>query len=160
MTDRILWEGGDGWRLVSDKVMGGRSSGRIETGHEFTRLTGEVSLENDGGFLQIALDLPEAPLDARASRGVALQVRGNGAEYNLHVRTPQIERPWQSWRATFIAPSDWTRVEIPFDALTAHRIDAAPDLSRLTRIGLVAIGRAFHADLSVASVALYSDTRA
>lgn len=46
----------ENWEFVSDKVMGGLSSGKIELVSEsdksFVRLSGNVSTENNGGFIQ------------------------------------------------------------------------------------------------------------
>jgi len=123
-------------------------------GRTALRMTGEVRLENDGGFVQIALDLaPDGgPVDVSSHWGIALEVRGNDETYGVHLRTADVERPWQSYRARFIAPSHWTTVTLPFDAFAPHRIAAPLDLKRLRRIGIVAIGRAFHADLALASI--------
>lgn len=155
---------GTDWEFLSDRVMGGVSGGGIarETvaGRAALRLTGDVRLENNGGFVQAALDLAPggAAIDARGFAGIALEVLGRGEEYNLHLRTADITRPWQSYRAGFAAPSRWTRVELPFADFTPHRLDAQLDLSSLRRIGLVAIGRAFRADLSVAWIEFLPST--
>ena len=54
------------------------------------RLTGDVRLENDGGFIQAALDLTHSceTLDASNYTGVRITVRGNGEKYSVHLRTP------------------------------------------------------------------------
>lgn len=56
------------WELVTDRVMGGVSNGRIEqtviNGRTAIRMTGRVSLDNNGGFIQIAADLPRPPASA------------------------------------------------------------------------------------------------
>lgn len=152
---------GSRWELIADTVMGGCSDGRVrrETlqGRPGMRMTGRVRLENNGGFLQIALNLrPDGrSVDARGWTGIALDVLGNGEAYNLHLRTADVQRPWQSYRHGFTAPPAWTTVACPFDAFSAHKIDAPLDLGRLRRIGLVAIGRAFDADLAVGGVRFY-----
>ncbi len=152
---------GSRWELVADTVMGGCSDGRVrrETvqGRPAMRMTGRVRLENNGGFLQIALNLrPDGrTVDARGWTGIALDVLGNGETYNLHLRTADVQRPWQSYRHGFTAAPAWTTVVCPFTDFAAHRIDAPLDLSRLRRIGLVAIGRAFDADLAVGGVRFY-----
>ncbi len=147
-------DGAGGWALVSDRVMGGRSDGalRLEevAGRAAVRMTGEVSLENDGGFLQMARDMAPAPGWA----GIEILVRGNGETYNLHLRTDAMEKPWQSFRTSFRALPGWQAVRLTFDELVPHRIDAAFEPERLRRAGLVAIGRRFHADLAVARLAL------
>jgi hypothetical protein len=56
------------WQLVSDQVMGGESAGQLSiedvpSGPVF-RLTGRVSLDNNGGFIQMAADIDPPPTDA------------------------------------------------------------------------------------------------
>ena len=149
------------WEYVADRVMGGVSTGEISVeerdGRAATRLTGSVSLDNNGGFVQMAFDLqPDgSAFDASAYTGVAITVRGNGEDYDLRLRTDQLTRPWQSFRTDFTAPPEWTTLRIPFDAFQSHKTDAAFDPPRLRRIGILAIGRVFKADVSVAEVALY-----
>ena len=113
-------------------------------------MTGDVRLENDGGFIQAALDLAPSgdTLDASGFSGVRIVVRGNGEKYSVHLRTPDNVRPWQSYRAHFTAGSDWKTIDLPFEAFVPYRLEAPLDKTRLRRIGLVAIGRAFYADLA------------
>lgn len=152
---------GTRWRAVSDQVMGGISEVSVARdvidGRPCLRLTGDVRLENDGGFIQAALDLSSSreTLDASAYSGLRLVARGNGARYALHLRTPDNQRPWQSYRAHFSPGSAWQTVDLPFDAFVPYRLAVPLDVTRLRRIGLVAIGRAFYADLAVSEIALY-----
>lgn len=153
---------GTPWRLVTDRVMGGVSAGRIslETidGRRALHMRGDVSLENNGGFIQVALDLnPLGFLDASSYTGFRIVVRGNGELYNLHLRTADVRLPWQSYRATFQAGTEWREIRLPFQGFAPHRIDVPLDTARLGRLGLVAIGRVFTADLCVAEVGLYRD---
>lgn len=152
---------GTRWRGVSDRVMGGVSEALL--GHEVVagrpsmRLRGEVRLENDGGFIQAALDLSPAAgtLDASGYAGLRLTVCGNGERYGVHLRTTDCIRPWQSYRASFVAGSRWAAIELAFHAFRPHRVEVPLDLTRLRRIGLAAIGRAFVADLAVCEIRLY-----
>ncbi len=152
---------GTRWRGVSDRVMGGISKARVARDRvgdrDCLRLTGEVRLENDGGFIQAALDLaPDGgTLDAADYAGLRLLVRGNGERYSLHLRTPDNRRPWQSYRAQFTAGPTWETVELPFTSFQPYRLEADLDVTRLRRLDLVAIGRAFHADLAVAKIGFY-----
>jgi hypothetical protein len=152
---------GTKWRGVSDQVMGGVSEASVAhdvvEGRPCLRLTGDVRLENDGGFIQAALDLAAAgdTLDASGYAGLRLLVLGNGEHYGVHLRTPDNLRPWQSYRARFTAAPAWQTIELPFTAFAPYRLDAPLDTARLRRIGLVAIGRAFHADLAVAELGFY-----
>jgi len=149
---------GTRWRAVSDRVMGGISEASIAHdtigGRQCLRLTGDVCLENNGGFLQAALDLHPSGkvIDVSGYTEVRLVVRGNGERYSVHLRTPDNVRPWQSYRAHFTAGADWETIHLPFGDFASHRLDAPLDTTRLRRIGLVAIGRAFRADLAVCEI--------
>jgi len=149
------------WRGVTDTVMGGVSSARLvpdaAAGQACLRLTGRVSLENNGGFVQASLDLAsDGYLDASAWAGVEITVYGNGETYNVHLRTADTRLVWQSYRASFQAPAHWQTLHLPFSVFQPHRLDAPLDTRRLKRIGLVGIGREFDVDLCVAGVRLYA----
>ena len=153
---------GGSWRMVTDGVMGGVSSGELFTdtidGKACLRLRGDVRLENNGGFIQAALQVEDTgAADASDYHGLLLKVYGNNQEYNLHLRTADVWLPWQSYRASFEAPARWQTVRLPFTDFIGYRIGKKLDLKRLERIGLVAIGRAFSADLCVGELALYRD---
>ncbi len=152
------------WQCISDGVMGGLSAGAIVRENRHGRpalcLRGKVSLENNGGFMQMALDLtPDGGLrDADAFEGIEVDVGGNGEAYSVHLRTDAVTRPWQSWRQNFVAAPAWQTIRLPFSAFAAHRIDAPLDTRRLRRLGIVAIGRAFDAEVAVARISFYSVT--
>lgn len=153
--------GGRVWRIVTDTVMGGLSSATLEPARTQDRpclhMRGEVSLENSGGFVQATLDLvPDGFLDASAYRGIEIDVCGNGASYNLHLRTADTRIVWQSYRAGFIADTHWQTLKIPFQSFRSHRIDTPLDTTHLRRLGVVAIGRAMRADISFGRLALYA----
>ncbi len=152
---------GTSWALLTDTVMGGVSRGRLEAktveGRPALRMTGLVRLDNEGGFLQMALDLsPDGkPIDASAWTGLELDLLGNDETYSLHLRTTAVTRPWQSYRQSFIAPATWTTLRLPFAGLTPHRLGTPFDPAKLRRLGLVAIGREFEADLALGGLRFY-----
>ncbi|MEQ8658393.1 MAG: CIA30 family protein [Hyphomicrobiales bacterium] len=152
---------GANWQFIADGVMGGVSLGAMDRekveGREASRMRGAVSLENNGGFIQMALDLaPDgSAVDASAFTGLEIDVTGNGETYNLHLRTTDVTRPWQSYRQSFIARPTWETHRIPFADFTPHRIEALLDVTKLRRIGILAIGREFEADVSVGGLRFY-----
>ncbi len=151
---------GTSWRLVTDGVMGGVSQGQLTTetvdGRECLRLRGEVSLDNNGGFVQTMLDLSqEGSFDAAGYSGVEVTVYGNGETYNVHLRTSGLWLPWQSYRASFEATPAWTTLKLPFSEFVRYRTNKTLNLSKLKRLGIVAIGREFNADVCIAGVAFY-----
>ena len=141
--------------------MGGVSTGQItrETidSCDAVRLTGRVSLDNNGGFIQMAMDLnPDgSALDASEYTGLEIDVIGNAEVYDLRLRTDALERPWQSFRTDFTAPKQQTTIRVPFTDITPHKTDARFDPAGLRRIGILAIGRVFDADIAVCGVRLY-----
>ena len=82
---------GTQWRGVSDQVMGGISETTISHGvidsRPCLRMTGDVRLDNNGGFIQAALDLTYRgeTLDASGYSGVSMIVRGNGEKYSVRL---------------------------------------------------------------------------
>lgn len=148
------------WEYVADTVMGGVSTGRVTrgevAGRQAARLTGNVSLENDGGFIQMAFDLADgAVVDASRWSGVEIEVCGNGAGYEMRLRTDQLERPWQSFRAGFSTTSDWQTVRLPWSAFEGRKTDKQLDPARLRRIGVLAYGREMQADVAVSAIGFY-----
>ncbi len=144
---------GSAWRMVTDGVMGGVSKGTLTLdtidGRDCLRIQGDVSLENNGSFIQAALSIKNTrAADASAYSGIVVDVYGNDEAYNLYLRTDDLWLPWQSYRATFQAPARWQTVQLPFAEFTPHKTGKPLDLAELERIGIVAIGRAFRADVN------------
>ena len=67
------------WQFVSDRVMGGVSSGEVAVSLEgvtpLVQMSGEVSTANNDGFIQIRRDVSN--LTAQGVSGVYLTVKGN-----------------------------------------------------------------------------------
>jgi len=151
------------WRFVGDQVMGGLSSGLIGPitvdGVECVCLSGNVSLANNGGFIQMAWDFSEEQA-AYGSQfdGLYLDVFGNGEGYNLHLRTSQLWLPWQSFRSGFRAEPGWQRLLFSFSDFQSYRTFVRLNVSKLKRIVVVAIGREFEAQVCVRSFGFYSQS--
>jgi hypothetical protein len=70
------------WEMISDRVMGGVSHGTMTReelrGRPALHMRGKVSLENNGGFVQMALDLDPhgGMIDASQWSGLELDVIG------------------------------------------------------------------------------------
>jgi hypothetical protein len=124
-------------------------------------LMGEVSLEHNGGFIQMALDLAEEgkELDASHCSGIAATVLGDGGRYAVNLRSSDVRRPWQSYRCEFKSRDSWTTYHLPFEAFLPHRIACplAPD--KLRRVGLIAIGRPGRAELAVSRLEFYRQSQ-
>ena len=77
------------WRYIADDVMGGISSGKVEfiniDGNSNILLTGNVSTENNGGFIQIRKELKDINLSNAES--IRIVARGNNEKYYIFLRT-------------------------------------------------------------------------
>lgn len=169
-TDRLLLDDfsqapiasiGTRWEGFSDRVMGGISDmsagyGRDDEGNPIIVMTGDVSLENNGGFIQVRLPLStRGVVDASAFTGVAVEVRGAPGSYFIHARTRASRLPWQYYDAPLAVDGEWRRVEIPFATFTPESTRAPFDPSRLVSVAIVGAGRAFSAEVQIRRIELY-----
>lgn len=148
------------WSVFTDRVMGGVSTAGatldLVAGRRALHLRGSVSLERNGGFVQVARPLGRGavPLDARSFIGLALDVCGAPGRYFVHLRTSQTRAPWQHYRADLPVTNTWKRVVLPWHAFAPEGLSAPLDTGALTRLGVVGGRAAFEADLAIARIAL------
>lgn len=147
------------WRFIADTVMGGVSSGAVtfpgEQGTRFARLTGNVSTENNGVFIQFRTKLAVPPPEGTA--GLRLTVRGNGQRYFVHLRTTGTLLPWQYYQSGFETGADWTEIRLPLAAFepSGWLLADRPAPGSLTSVGIVAFGRDHAAEVEVREVGFY-----
>jgi hypothetical protein len=145
------------WTVFTDRVMGGVSNAQGAVaevrGRRALRLVGQVSLERNGGFVQMARALQPA-CDARAFAGLALTVCGAPGSYFVHLRTGETRAPWQYYGAELPVARDWRTVVLPWSAFAPVSLAAPLNVSGLTRIGIVGAKVAFLADVALARLAL------
>ena len=147
------------WRFFADTVMGGVSTGRvtfvIEDGDVHAHMTGVVSTQNNGGFIQIRMNLSEVAPEG--ATGVRLIVRGNDQRYFVHLRTSGTLLPWQYYQAGFDVTQDWVEILLPFTDFKAsgRLLRTVPRASSLNSIGIVAYGRDHDAEIDVKEVGFF-----
>ena len=148
------------WRFFTDTVMGGVSTGQVEFldegGDAYAHVTGSVSTANNGGFIQIRMELPAPPPEGAV--GLRLIVRGNDQRYFVHLRTKGTVLPWQYYQAGFPVTREWSEVRLPFTAFKASGIflRTRPRPESLTSVAVVAFGRDHGAEIDVREVGFYS----
>lgn len=151
------------WDDITDQVMGGVSegySGLVWEGDEyFLRLRGDVSLKNNGGFIQTRLTLASgfSVLNAGDYDGVRLLVRGQGSGYYLFFRTSATFFPWLYYAAAVKLDNEWQIVDVPWSAVgPGDSGDPGKfDPSKLKSIALVAYGKEFSAEVDLKKIGLY-----
>ncbi|MFI5506250.1 CIA30 family protein [Mycobacterium sp. NPDC051804] len=117
-----------GWTTVNDPVMGGKSTARIDFGNGGLVFSGNISLENNGGFAS-ARGPQDADIGRRATGATSIGVRalGDGKTYLLKVRAAG--QPW-SYIQRFATEAGVTRsYELPVENFepVGMRLDPAPD---------------------------------
>ena len=146
------------WMVISDQVMGGVSSAALHQDERHNSncscLIGRTSLDNNGGFVQMKLDIELGELRADY-RGLFIELYGSAHDYNLHVKTTQLNRPWQSFRCTLSVEPQWTRFIVPYEQLIAHRIHAELQPADISSVAIVAIGKEFDVDVCVRRLGFY-----
>ena len=109
-----------GWSVVDDGVMGGLSKGSLAvTDDGVLKFSGNLSLENNGGFSSLRTD--EVKLDLGNAAGLLARVKGDGRTYQMRFGTDARFRDMEvSFMAEFpTAKGKWTEVRIPFEKFQA-----------------------------------------
>ena len=108
----------DDWMAVNDGVMGGVSRSRPEVSSRDTLVfTGNLSLENNGGFASVRHVSEPFELDQGA--GVLLRVKGDGKKYQFRVRTSD-RFDGMAYKVDFITEKDeWQEFRFAWDAFVA-----------------------------------------
>lgn len=133
----------EAWRSIDDRVMGGLSGSRMEGLNGSLCFSGEISLENNGGFASV-----RRPIEAGLSgaRAVRLALRGDGRRYQLRLRMDD-QFDGVAWSADFDSSPDWAEVEIPIGAFKpVFRGRPVPgagglDPGRIRQLGLMTVGQ-------------------
>jgi len=129
------------WRVESDRVMGGRSTGSAEVTEGTLVFTGEVVTEG-GGFSSVRAG---RQMNLSGYDGIELRVRGDGRTFELDVSDGTESRGREvNRRGPVPTTGSWKTVRVPFDSLeeTAHGEPVSPgppDLSAVTSIGIYII---------------------
>ena len=155
-------DSGKYWQYISDRTMGGVSEGQAVLEQEgemfFARLSGNVSTANNGGFIQLRTNLSffDFEKDITKIKGVKLNVSGNGETYHIFIRTDKTRSYRDYYSSTFTANSNWEVIELPFGTFK-HRFSNNFDLEgkNIRTLGIVAYGRDFESDISIAEIILY-----
>ena len=103
----------ESWTSVNDDVMGGVSKGGFKRSGQGTLLfSGELSLENNGGFASIRMKPGE--LGLAGTSGIVVKARGDGRTYWVDLRVAD-QMSASSYRA-YLATTDgeWAETRIPF----------------------------------------------
>lgn len=127
------------WTSVNDGVMGGISKGGFQRSEQGTLLfTGELSLENNGGFASIRMK-PSA-LGLSGMSALVVKARGDGRTYWVDLRvTDQMSA--SSYRAYLpTTAGEWQETRIPFADFKPQAFGRELPVKPLNAAAVVSVG--------------------
>ena len=144
------------WQFITDKVMGGNSTGNLQfffDNFPFIRMEGTVSTENKGGFIQFRSDI-DISKDNFSS--IEINVRGNPETYYVHIRTHMTIFPWQYYACEFSVNENWKKISLKLNDFKKSNFyqPSEFDSSDIKSIAFVAFGKDFNARLDLKSAYL------
>lgn len=113
LADFTLQEIRASWSVVNDGVMGGVSTSAISDGENNCLLfSGEVSLENNGGFA--SLRSPLGDYDFSNYEGFLVKVKGDGKTYSLSFRQTKYFTGYNYNLRFETEENNWQVIKLPF----------------------------------------------
>jgi len=152
-----------GWSFITDQVMGGASTGKMEFGQNDKRyclhMAGNVSLQNNGGFIQARAELRRNTQNfgGRGFTGIYLIFKGNSQPYAVHIRTRDTRLPWQYYQSRFDTDQSWQKIKIPFTNFRPINLKQPLNVKSLKTVAISAIQKEYKADIFVDEIGFYEE---
>ena len=141
------------WTYIADNVMGGISDGRVEfnlvDSNVYALLSGNVSTENNGGFIQIRRELKN--IDLSKAKSIRVYARGNNEKYYIFLRTTGTILPWQYYSHEFTVNEEYNEFIMPIKDFKKSGTLLAKQVNpkKITSVAIVAYGRDHVAEIYV-----------
>lgn len=144
------------WKFISDNVMGGVSTGSIDfsiiEGQSIANLSGNVSTENNGGFIQFRRNTKGITLDG--VNNIKIIAKGNNEKYFVHLRTTGTILPWQYYQHSFTVEEKYKEFILPIKKFKKSGAFQASTINskNIKSIGIVAYGKDYKAKIYVKEI--------
>ena len=141
------------WTYIADNVMGGISDGGVEfnlvDSNVYALLSGHVSTENNGGFIQIRRELKN--IDLSKAKSIRLYAKGNNEKYYIFLRTTGTILPWQYYSHEFTVNEEYNEFIMPIKDFKKSGTLLAKQINpkKITSVAIVAYGRDHVAEIYV-----------
>ena len=141
------------WIYIADNVMGGISDGGVEFNlvdrDVYALLSGNVSTENNGGFIQIRRELKN--IDLSKAKSIRVYARGNNEKYYIFLRTTGTILPWQYYSHEFTVNEEYNEFIMPIKDFKKSGTFLAKQVNpkKITSVAIVAYGRDHVAEIYV-----------
>ena len=127
----------DAWQVVDDVVMGGKSNSEISLNEDGNGIfKGTVSIENNGGFSSIRLNVNK--IETTSNKTIILKLKGDGSVFQFRVKRSKYERHYYIFN--FKTTGDWETIEIPLEEMTPSFRGFKLDISNFNQDDIQQIG--------------------
>ena len=145
------------WQGVTDQVMGGVSNLAIRHADGVFYMSGNVSTDNNGGFVRLSNRIN---INSNDFKGIKFKAKGNNETYEIHVTLKGLKiPPWSYFSQAFDVNDDWQEYEIFFkDLKRSSGFSAAQMKAKNIRdLSIAGFGRDFKVDLAIKEISLISN---
>lgn len=147
----------DTWRGVTDQVMGGVSNLIIRHSDGVFFMSGNVSTDNNGGFVRLS---NRVDISSNDFKGIKFKAKGNNETYEIHVTLKGLKiPPWSYFSQSFDVTEQWQEYQISFkDLKRSSGFSAASMKAKNIRdLSIAGFGRDFAVDLAIKDISLISN---
>jgi hypothetical protein len=130
------------WSVVNDVVMGGISTSKISfSGNNALMFSGNVSLENNGGFASIQCNVDD--FNFSDYEGFLIKIKGDGKTYSLSFRQTEYFTGYNYTHKFQTQKDNWQLIGLPFSEfkLKYYGREASnfepPDKSEIKQISIL-----------------------
>ena len=144
------------WSGVTDQVMGGVSELTIKHSDGVFIMNGNVSTDNNGGFVRLSNRID---INSNDFKGIRFKAKGNNETYEIHVTLRGLKiPPWSYFSQSFYVSDQWQEYEIFFkDLKRSSGFSAASMKAKNIRdLSIAGFGRDFEVDLAIKEMSLIS----
>ena len=144
----------DDWRGITDQVMGGVSELIIKYKDGVFLMKGNVSTENNGGFVRLSNRID---LNSNNFQGIRFKAKGNNETYEIHVTLKGLKvPPWSYFSKSFDVTNEWQEFEIFFQDLKRSSGFSAASMKakNISDLSIAGYGRDFEVDLEIKDINL------
>jgi hypothetical protein len=145
------------WRGITDQVMGGLSELIIQHDDGVFYMSGNVSTDNNGGFVRLSNRID---INNNDFVGIRFKARGNNEAYEIHVTLKGLKiPPWSYFSQSFDVTNEWKEYEIFFrDLKRSSGFSAASMKAKNIRdLSIAGSGRDFEVDLAIKEISLITN---
>ena len=128
------------WKPVDDRVMGGVSRSTMAwSGKDTAIFSGQLSLEQGGGFASVRVMLPS--MDIGEASAICLRVKGDGKRYNLVLGTATSPEDIRYQQAFFTTVDGRETIRLPLkDFVPKYRGRSAHEAELLNSAAINSVG--------------------